>query len=218
AVTVSGDGGAASNGSGGTIRNTTGHAVLLTAIAGTGVSLNYMNISDSGLNGIRATTVHNLTINRCNVSDAAGNTSTDDGIGLTNVTGNVNITNDAIAGSRHQGLNLDNLNANVASLTMTGTTISGTAGGDGALVRMRGTSVLTSGTISGSTFSNNTSTGLQFIASDTSNVAALTVQNNTASGNNAGMDLDLEQSASMTVNVLTNTFNNQRSHAPNVFS
>jgi len=217
-LTVSGDGGAASNGSGGTIQNTTGHAVSLSSITGAGVSLNYLDITNSGANGISAATVANLTVNHCNISDNAGSTITDDGVGMSNVTGNIALTNDAITGSRHQGVTLNNLNANVASLTMTGTTISGTAGGDGAFFQLRGTSVMTTGTISGSTFSNNASTGLQVAGADTANFASLTVQNNTVSGNNVGMDFNLSNAASMAVNVLTNTFNNHQSVVLNLFS
>jgi len=112
----------------------------------------------------------------------------------------------------------------MAGLTMSSTTVSGTVGGDGMLMQMRGTSTLTSGTIGGSTaaagctFSNNASTGLQVVGADTSNIAGLTVQNNTVSGNNAGMDLDLSQAASMNIVVQSNTFNNHQSTALNLFS
>ncbi|HEX9459611.1 MAG TPA: hypothetical protein VGA84_10730, partial [Thermoanaerobaculia bacterium] len=221
---VAGDGGATSNGSGGTIQRTTSHAVSLTGITGVGVSLNYLNITNSGANGINATAVSNVTVNHCNISDNAGNTLLDDGIGLRNVSGTAAITNSAITGSRHQGLTIDNLNTNMAGLTMTSTTISGTVGGDGMLMQMRGTSVLTSGTVGGSTaaagctFSNNTSTGLQVVASDSANILGLTVQNNTANGNNAGMDFDLSQAASMTIIVQSNTFNNHQSDPLNVFT
>ncbi len=218
AFTVTGDGGATSNGSGGTIQKTTGNAISLTNISGTGISLNYINISDSGLNGIKGTTVNNFTLSHCNLSDTAGNSTTDDGVGLSNTTGVLSITNDSITGSRRRGLTLDNFNASLASLTMTGTTISGTAGGDGALIQMRGTSVLTTGTISGCTLSNNVSSGLQVIGSDTANLSSLTVQNNAVSGNNAGFDFDLSQAASMTINVLTNTFNNHQAEPLNLFS
>jgi hypothetical protein len=221
--TVTGDGGATSNGSGGTIQRTTSHAINLNAISGAGVSLNYMNISESGANGINAAGVNNVTVNHCNVSDTAGNTAVDDGIKLVNTTGSIAITKSAVTGSRHQGITIDNLNTNLAGLTMTATTVNGTAGGDGMLMQMRGTSVLTSGTIGGAsaadgnTFSNNSSTGLQVIGSDTSN-STLTVKNNAATGNNAGMDIDLSQAGGMTLVAESNTFNNHQSTALNIFS
>jgi len=224
AFTVTGDGGSTSNGSGGTIQRTTSHAISLTGTTGTGVSLGYMNITNSGANGINATALSNVTVNHCNISDTAGSTLVDDGIGLHNVSGTAAITNSAITGSRHQGITLDNLNTNMAGLTMTATTVSGTVGGDGMLMQMRGSSVLTSGTIGGSTaaagctFSNNSSTGLQVVGADTANILGLTAQNNTVSGNNAGMDFDLSQAASMNIVVQSNTFNNQQSSALNLFS
>jgi hypothetical protein len=218
AFTVTGDGGATSNGSGGAIQKMTGDAVSLTSISGTGVSLNYLNITNSGLNGIRGTSVNNFTLNHCNLSDTAGNPVSDDGVGLINTTGAIAITNDSITGSRHQGLTIDNFNSNLASLTMTATTVIGTVGGDGVLMEMRGTAVLTTGTVSGCTLSNNGSTGMQVVGSDTGNLSSFTVQNNSFSGNNAGLDLDLSQAASMTVNVLTTTFNNHQAEPLNLFS
>ena len=224
AFTVTGDGGSTSNGSGGTIQRTTSHAISLTGITGTGVSLNYMNITNSGANGINGTASSNVTVNHCNLSDAAGNTSVDDGVKLSNTSGNIAITASSITGSRHHGVNIDNLNTNMAGLTMTSTTVSGSAGGDGMLVQLRGTSVLTSGTIggaaaaNGNTFANNVSTGLQVVGADTGNILSLTVKNNAATGNNAGMDFDLTQAASMSIDVESNSFNNQQSSALNLFS
>jgi large repetitive protein len=221
--TVTGDGGAASNGSGGTIQKTTGHAVSLNAIVGT-VSLNYMNITNSGANGINAASISNVTINHANISDTAGNTATDDGVNLSNTSGTITITASAITGSRRRGVTVDNLNTNLAGLTMTSTTVSGTVGGSGMLVQLRGTSVLTSGTIggaaaaNGNTFSNNVSTGLQVAGADTSNILSLTVKNNAATSNNAGMDFDLSQAASMSLDVESNSYNNQQSSALNLFT
>ena len=218
AFTVLGDGGATSNGSGGTIRNTTGHGVSFANVAGTGVSLSYVNISNSGLNGVNVASGNNVTLNHCSVSDAAGDGTTDDGVHLSNVTGTVSLTNDAITGAPHHGLSLDNLNVNLASLTMTATTVSGAGGGSGADLHLRGTSTLTAGTISGCTFSSNFATGLRVLGSNTSSVGGLTVQNNTVRDNTIGMDLDLENAASMTVDVLTNTFNNHQSQVLNLFT
>jgi hypothetical protein len=221
--TVTGDGGATSNGSGGTIQRTSSHAVSLSSIVGT-VSLNYMNISNSGANGINAASISNIILNHCNVSDTAGNAALDDGVKLTNTSGTIAITASSITGSRHQGVTIDNLNMALAGLTMTGTTISGTAGGDGMLMQMRGTSTLTSATIggtavaNGNTFSNNASTALQVENSDSSNTLSLTVRNNTVSGNNAGIDFNVSQSASMTLNVESNSFNNHQTNALNFFS
>ena len=213
--TVIGDGGGASNGSGGIIQNTTGHAILLTS---TNANLGYLNITSPGLNGISGSGVGAFTLTRSNITDSAGNVAADDGVGLSNTTGPISITNSSISGARHQGITIDNFNTNLASLTLTGTTVTGTPGGDGILMQMRGTSVLTTGTISSNTISSNSATGLQVNNADTGNIASLTVSSNTVSGNNAGMDFDLSQASSMTVVVQSNTITNSHSQALNLVS
>jgi len=230
---VTGDGGGANNGSGGTIQTTTGDGILLTNVAN--ISLGYMNVTNPGLTGIKvipagwtfspansstSNGVTNFTLNRCNLSDNAGAVASDDGLTLSNASGAISLTNNVINLARHQGVTVDNFSVNMASFTMTGNTVSNTPGGDGMLMQMRGTSVLTSGTIGapgvGNGFTSNSATGLQVNNSDTGNIQSLTVQNNTVSGNNAGMDFDLGQSSSMTVVVLNNTYNTQHTTALNL--
>src|SRR5262249_54774480 len=129
--------------------------------------------------------------------------------------------NCTIDGARHQGVTVDNFNTNLATLTMTGTTIKNTPGGDGMLVQMRGTSVMTAGTIGGATaalgntFQSNSATGLQVNNTDPGNIAAMNVQNNIVTGNNAGTDFDLGQSSSMTITVQNNTYTNQHTQVIN---
>jgi hypothetical protein len=235
--TISGDGTAANNGSGGTIQTTTGDGILMTAV-GT-VSLNQINVTNPGLTGIKviptgwtfspansstSTGVVNFTLNRCNISDNAGSVTSDDGLTLSNASGTVSITNDVFTNARHQGVTVDNFSRNMASFTMTGSTVTGTPGGDGILMQMRGTSVMTTGAFGGNTvalgnsITSNSATGLQVSNADTANIASLLVQNNTVSSNNAGMDFDLAQSSSMTIVVQSNTFNNQTFQSINLFS
>ena len=235
--TIAGDGGGANNGSGGTIQTTTGDGILMTNV-GT-VSLGYINVTNPGLTGIKviptgwtfspanssaSTGVVNFTLNRCNISDNAGAVASDDGLTLSNASGTVSITNDVFTNARHQGVTVDNFNRNMASFTMTGSTVTGTPGGDGILMQMRGTSVMTTGAIGGNTvalgnqITSNSATGLQVSNADTANISNLLVQNNTVSGNNAGMDFDLAQSSSMTIVVQSNTFNNQTFQSINLFS
>ena len=217
-LTVVGDGGTSNNGSGGTIQATTNDGVSLTSTSS--VSLGYMNVTNPGKDSIRTSGVNGFTLNRSTLSDNTGDTTADDGLDLSNASSAISITNDSISTPPHQGIFIDNFNTNMASLTMSGTTVTGAAGGDGVLVQMRGTSVMTTGTIGGATaglgntLSNNTSTGLQVSNSDTGN-ATLTVSNNTVTGNNAGMDFDKGQGSSLTVVADHNTFNNQHTHALN---
>jgi len=210
-LTVSGTGSAAS---GGTIQKTTAEGILITGPAN--ASFSWMSIQNPGTHGISSTTANNLTVANTTITDAAGNASNDDGIHTSNTTGTLTITSCTINGARHQGVTIDNFNTNMAGLSMTGSTVTNTPGGDGMLMQMRGTSVLTSGTINGNTFSSNSATGLQVNNADTGNIASLTVQSNTVTGNNAGMDFDLAQASSMTIVVQSNTITNSHTQALNL--
>jgi hypothetical protein len=220
AFTVIGDGGGANNASGGTIQATTAEAILLTGASN--VSIGYMNITNPGTDGIAATGVNGLTINRCNITDAAGNTTIDDGLQLSNTSGVLSITNTSIAAARHQGITVDNNNTNMTSMTITGSSVTNTPGGDGILIQMRGTSVMTTGTIGGAgalanTISGNSATGLQVNNIDTGNIAGLTILNNTISNNNGGIDLDVSPpGASLTVTVQSNTITGSNTNALNL--
>ena len=234
-LTVTGDGGAVSNGSGGTIQATTGDAILMTNVAK--ISLGYMNITNPGLTGIKvipvgwtlspansstSNGVTNFTLNRCNISDNAGSVAADDGLTLSNASGNVTLTNNSFNAARHQGVTVDNFSVNMASFAMTGNTVSNTPGGDGMLMQMRGTSVMTTGAIGGATavlgntFSSNSATGLQIANADTGNIQSMNIQNNTISSNNAGTDLDLGQSSSYNITVQNNNFQNQHTQVINM--
>ena len=196
-LTISGNGAA---GTGGTILNSTGDGVVLTSTDSP--NLNWLNITDS----------------------AGG--ATDDGLVMTNITGTVTIANCAIANSPHNGITVDNNNTNMAGFNMTNTTIScasgqpcqpsGSVGNDGLLLQMRGTSVLTSGLISGSTFSGVRAVAVQIQTNDSGRIgsnsggsilASIVVQNNTFTGNGQGIDIDSSQVSNLTFQVLNNSIN-----------
>jgi len=212
-LVVTGDGGGSNNGSGGTIQNTTAEGIKITSSKN--INLGYMNLTNFGTDGINAISADGFSLNRCNISDNAGNNTIDDGITLTNASGAVSITNSSFIGSRHQGITVDNFNVNMTSLTISNTTVSNTPGGDGILIQMRGTSTMTTGTISNNTISSNSATGLQVNNADTGNILNLNVQGNTVDGNNAGMDFDVSQAASMTVVAQTNIVTHSHSQAIN---
>ena len=158
-----------------------------------------------------------------------------DGLVLTNVTGAVSITNSAISNIPHNGVWVDNFSYNMSSFTMTNTTIScalgqichpatvGTVGNDGLLLVMRGNSVLTSGSITSSTFSGHRAVGVQIQAGDTGRIGAssggvitapaasnsFTVGGvgvgNTFTGNGQGIDIDSSQVSNLAFQVLNNT-------------
>ncbi len=120
---------------------------------------------------------------------------------------------------------------------------SGTLGNDGLLLSMRGTSVLTSGSISGSTVSGVRAVGVQIQTNDSGRIGSasggviaapaasnsFTVQSNTFTGNGQGIDIDESQVSSLAFQVLSNTINGKvtspgaisnqaSSHAINAFT
>jgi uncharacterized repeat protein (TIGR01451 family) len=239
--TITGDGTANNNGSGGTISASTSHAIVINTASN--VSLNQMTITNPGATGIQVappgwvfgndatltgTGVNGFTLNRCTITDNAGNNSLDDGITIENGSGTISITNCVVTAARHQGITVDNLNQNMSSLTVQTNSVTQTPGGDGMLVQMRGASTLTTGLIGGAsaglgnTFSNNSATGLQISNSSSGgsngNITLMTIQNNTLNANNAGIDCDLAQGASMTVKILNNTLTNHTSQVINLFN
>jgi hypothetical protein len=221
--TVTGNGGATNDGSGGTISGATAEGVVISVASN--VSLGYMNITNSGTDGINTTGVNGFTLNRSNVSDSAGGAS-DDGIVMTNTSGTVTVDNCSIINSPHNGFTVDNNNTNMAGFNLTNTTIScasgqpcqpsGSIGNDGLLLTIRGTSVLTSGLVSGSTFSGVRAVGVQVQTNDTGRIgtnsggsitASITVQSNTFTSNGQGVDIDSSQVSNLTFQILSNTIN-----------
>ena len=236
--TVAGDGTAANNGSGGTLA-TSGAEGILYANGGATLSFSQMNLTNSGQgssgalgntgSGIKVTGAGGFTLARANITDGAGGGG-DEGVYLVNSGGTIAITNSQISGAPHNGVHVDNTNVNIASFTLSGSTIttipnngSTTFGNDGVLIEAKGTSVFTSATITGNTFSGIFATAIQAQSADTANIQNLTIggpaaQTNTFTGNNIALDLDQDDSSQFTFNVLNNTMNTHRSHAINVFT
>jgi hypothetical protein len=193
-------------------------------------------IQNSTADGVSITSSLSPSLNFMNITDSAG-AATDDGVVMTNVTGTVTIANSLVQNSPHNGVTVDNNNTNMTAFNFTNTTVrcvagqpcepAGSLGNDGLLLTMRGTSVLTSGTISGSTFSGVRSTGVQIQTNDTATIGSnsggtitnsFTIQNNTFTGNGIGIDIDESQVSNLTFQVLNNTLTGTRSQVINVFS
>ncbi len=229
-LTVTGDGGGSNNGSGGTISSPTAQGIF---VSGSGpISLGYMIIQNSTTHGIQVTNAPGFTLNRCNVTDLAG-VATDEGVLLDNVSGTLLFSNDTISGAPHNAVHANNFNVNMTAFIMTNTTVTcpggvgavcvtgGTTGNDGLLVEIRGTSVLTSGLISGCTFSGMRAVAAQIQANDTGRIGSnsggaitapaaansFVIQNNVFTGNGQGIDIDSSQVSSVTFQVLNNTIN-----------
>jgi len=237
--TIAGDGGAANNGSGGTISASSAEGILINT-AGT-ISLGYLNVQNSGTSGISVTGSTGFTLNRSNVTDNAGGAS-DEGVNLINNTGTITFTNDVVDSAPNNQVNIDNFNTNLTAINASNSTFkctagnacqpSGSVGANGMLVQIRGTSVLTSANVQSCTFSGVRSTGLQVSATDSATIGSssggvitapaashsFVVQSCTVQNNNAGLDFDHSQTANITFQILNNTtITGQRAAAINSF-
>ena len=178
--------------------------------------------------GVVLTSTQSPSLTRLNITDSAG-AAADDGLVMTNIPGTVTIDTCAIINSPHNGITVDNNNTNMAAFNLTNTTVScasgqpcqpsGSIGNDGLSMTIRGTSILTAGTVSGSTFSGHRAVGVQVQANDTGRIGSnaggvitapaasnsITVQSNTFTGNGQGVDIDEAQLANMSFQVLSNT-------------
>ncbi|MES2709265.1 MAG: cadherin-like domain-containing protein [Verrucomicrobiota bacterium] len=198
-LTVTGDGGGANNGSGGTIQNTTASGILLT---GTGkVSLGYLNISNCREDGIEGSSVTDLNLTRSTLT-ASGDDSEDCGIKVANLLGTCAWTNLSVTQSRLANVFVENTSGALTSFTITNGTYGNLAagGGNSILINIMGSATLGSGGISGATISNNgTARGLTLQSQGTAAVGstggqAFVVQNNAFSAN--GLHASFEQGGS----------------------
>ncbi len=167
-LSVVGDGSNAANGSGGTIQKTTGNAVSLSNITGTGVSLSSMIIKNSTHDGIHGTGVNNFALLGCQVLNN-GTTTVDNGVHLFDTSGAVTFTGDTVSGSFENNVWLDATTTSTAvitTLTLTNGTYSNSVNDDGFLVSLKNTASVKTATITGATFSGNFAKGLQLQQND----------------------------------------------------
>jgi hypothetical protein len=134
-LTVTGDGSTA--GSGGTIQNTTGADG---AVAGNGVylsgtrnvSLAFMSIHDHGGNGLRGTSVVNLTLNKLRFTGANGNNLSgpfyESAVNLDAVTGSASVTGSFFSGGMSDNFRLSNTSGTLNRIVFTSDTFAVQAG------------------------------------------------------------------------------------------
>jgi VCBS repeat-containing protein len=222
-LTVQGDGGGASNHSGGIINASTGAGVSLTSAAN--VNLGYLDITNSGADGISGTTVNGLVVNRTNIRDvntagSVNGTTNDNGIELTNASGTVTVSNSLIDQAPHNGIFLTNTSTNMTALNVTGTTISNmpntSTSNNGILVVAAGTSTIGGISVSGSTFSNIFATGIQVDTNDTATNSNIVVQNNTFTNDNIAANFTQNGSANVNLRMLTNSISGMASDSINL--
>ncbi|TPM66829.1 MULTISPECIES: S-layer family protein [unclassified Mesorhizobium] len=236
-LTVTGDGGGANNGSGGTIQSSTGTGIRLISTAN--VSLGYMNVQNSGDDGLYLTNVTNFALNRANVTNN-GNSTTDEGIqvgekvgapgpsdDLAGIFGTNSITNSVVTGNAHSNVYVYQSSGTLNSLTVTGSTFSNLTGANAANsfeFELAGSAVVSSVNISGSTFANNRDSptsgyrALDVNANDSSGISSFVVSGNTFANNGIQTSFAVGSSASATFKILNNNMTGSQLQAINVFS
>lgn len=225
-LTVTGDGGGSSNGSGGTIQNSTGTGVLLNATRS--LNLAYMNIANSGGDGIGGTSVTNFTLDRSTLSNN-GTAYGDAGIDFGGLFGTAKVTNSTIATSFEDNMRVRNSDGMLA-LTVRESTFSNASvkdqSNDGLLVDASGTATI-SAAITGNIFAANKGDHFQAVASNSGNLNIVFTQNTLAGGHAQALGQGITLAAATgvafggytgTVNydITDNTFNGAISSAINV--
>jgi VCBS repeat-containing protein len=220
---VKGTGGA---GTGGTIQRTTGDGISLTSTQH--VELSHMIVTNGGEDGLDGSSVNNFALTSSSVTNN-GNAANEEGISFSNLSGTASLSSVTATGNAYNNLRIDNTTGTLSSLAVTGGSYSNnssTTGNHGILMEIKGSSALTSGTISGATIADNFSIGLQAVAGDTATVSSLTITNNTFTGTLTGattgsqeiaVDCSKAQTSSMTCSITNNLgILNHNSHAINV--
>jgi VCBS repeat-containing protein len=230
-LTVTGDGGGSSNGSGGTIQNATAEGILL--ISTQNVNLGYINVQNSNEDGIYGQNVTNFTLNRSNIT-GSGDDSEDVGVRFGHGVGPINgtlgtftINNSTVTGSELANVLIHNTTGTTSAFTLSNSNFSNlgtTFGGNSILVSLFGNAIMTSGLIDTATIANNgNARGLTVQAQSTgainSNIDSFTVQNSTFTNN--GLHTSFEQSggANFAFKFLNNNLQGAApSHALNIAS
>jgi len=211
--------GTGSAGSGGTIQRTTGDGLLLTST--TGVSLSSMIIQNSGDDGIDGTNVAGFSLSSSTMT-GNGNATNEEGISFSNVSGAVSIASTSVTGSGYNNLRIDNTTGTISALTISGSSFSNnlaTIGNHGALIEARGTSQITTASITGTTFSGNKVVGILVTSNDTAVVSDFTISGCTITNNEMGIGVSKSQASSIQFRILNNTtFTGQNSHGINLLT
>ncbi|MET0650820.1 MAG: Ig-like domain-containing protein, partial [Pyrinomonadaceae bacterium] len=204
--TVTGDGGGANNGTGGSISNKVGAGNLAAVILNnvTNVRLRRMNLNDNDGSGVFGTTVNGFELTRCNINNNGDSASPDEsGVELANLTGTnsagtnpTSITNTSINNSFEAQIQVTNTTGTLTSLDMSGNTITdnGTTGVTANLmtfnVPVGGNATmtlnLTSGTFTGA--APNTASGIQCDHSGAGGLLTCNVTGGTYTNNNVAIE------------------------------
>jgi hypothetical protein len=181
---VTGNGGSctgAASCSGGAIQNSSGVGVTLSGVPG-GASFTRVQVSGSGDDGINGANVNGFALNNSRVA-SNGNSTSDDGVEMTQLSGTVGFDTTTVTASTHNNVTIANTSGNVTATfnggTYSDTNLFATSGGDAILMRNDGTGTMTA-TVQNATFTNNRDDQFQATAgAASSGTLNVTVQSNT---------------------------------------
>ena len=209
-LTVSGNGGTCTSVgtcTGGTIQASTASGILLTSTSNT--SLTRMLVQTSNEDGIEGTSVTGLNLTGALITNN-GDDSEDVGVGIDNLLGTNSWSDVSVTASELANVMVENTSGTLASFIVTGASHFdnlGTAfGGNSMVFNIHGTATLTSGSITGATFSGNKpARGITVQAQDTATIGSFTVQNSTFASDGLGASFEQAHSANHTFAFLGNT-------------
>jgi hypothetical protein len=213
-LTVTGNGGSctsAANCSGGAIQASTQSGVLLTSTSGT--SLTRMHIQTSNEDGIEGSSVTGLNLTQSVITNN-GDDSEDVGVGVDNLWGTSAWSAVSVTQSELANVMIDNTSGTLDSFTVAGAshfdTLGTAFGGNSVLIEMRGTAVMTSGSIDGATFvDNKPARGITVQSQGTAQIGdsstnSFTLQNSTFTNNGLQASFEQSGSANLTFRMLNN--------------
>jgi len=158
--------GTGSAGSGGTIQKGT---VGINLTSTKNVSLSWMNVSANSQEGVLGSGVNGFALQNSSVINNSTAANNRDGVKLTDTVGAVSFVNDTATGNYNFNVQLTTTpssTAVISSLTVTGGSYSSSVQNGGFLVDLHGSAVLQTALVSGATFNNNFSKGIQFQQND----------------------------------------------------
>lgn len=236
--TVTGDGGGANNGSGGSISNKTGTGSDFNGTDGvtlnnvTNVSLNYMNINSNNRNGILGTNVNGFRLNRTNITGNANQTSPDEGgLQLINISGTAldgsnptSITNTTISNSYEHDVKIENSTGTLTNFSVSNSTFSnnGASTQAGNQFMIQNTGGTATFNVTNSNFTGSTTTGMLtafgFVADTSAGTLNANVSGSTFQNNNVGISASVSSTGIVNFNYSNNNVTGARANAVNVFA
>jgi VCBS repeat-containing protein len=219
--------GTGSNGSGGTIQRTTGVGILMTTTENP--QFNWMNITNSGDDGIRGSGVNNMTLSNCNLT-TNGNAAAENGLQLgeasgsiVGITGTLTMSNTNITASAGNNVHIRNTSGTLTAMNITGGSfndLNDVTGANSFLFETSGTATTTAATISGVTFNNNSpQRALEVQAHDTGTINNFVITGATFTNNGIHASFTQDTSASLDFELLNSNLQfADPLHAINVFS